>query len=76
MRLDLIFMMKGVYIYISNLTSLTKFTSSSRSTEFRDISQMIMKAIPIRPRIVISYAMKETSRFDFDGKSMETDTTT
>ena len=75
-RLDLIFTMKGAYIYISNLTSLTKFTSSSRSIKFRDISQMIMKAIPIRPRIVISYAMKQASRFDFDGKSMETDTTT
>ena len=42
----------------SNLNSLKKFTSSSRSTEFKDIllwsiSQMIMKTIPISMRIVI-----------------------
>ena len=42
----------------SNLISLKKFTSSSRSTEFKDIlpwsiSQMIMKTIPISIRIVI-----------------------
>ena len=47
----------------SNLNPLTKFTTSSRSTEFKDIlpwnvSQMITKTIPIRTRIVISYAMK------------------
>ena len=38
-------------------------TSSSNSTEFKDIlpwniSQMIMKTIPVSTRIVISYAMK------------------
>ena len=48
----------------SNLNPLTKFTSSSRSTEFKDIlpwniSQMIMKTIPISMRIVISCAMKQ-----------------
>ena len=60
------------YIYInSNLNSLKKFTSSSRSTEFKDIScnisQMITKTVPISTRIVISCAMKwgivATSKF-------------
>ena len=52
-------------IYINpNLHPFTKFSSSSRSTEFKDIlpwniSQMIMKAIPVSTRIVISYAMKQ-----------------
>ena len=47
-------------IYINyNLNPLTKFTSSNRSTEFKDIfpwnmSQMITKIIPISTRIVIS----------------------
>ena len=51
-------------IYINCIFNpLTKFTSSSRSTEFKDIlpwniSQMIMKTIPINTRIVISHAMK------------------
>ena len=62
MRLDLIFSMRDIYIN-SNLNLLTKFTSSSRSTKFKDIlpwniSQMITKTIPISTRIVISYAMK------------------
>ena len=62
MRIDLVLMMSNIYIN-SNLNRLTKFTSSSRSTEFKDIlpwniSQMIMKTIPISMRIVISYAMK------------------
>ena len=61
-RLDLIFSMRDIYID-SNLNPLTKFTSSSRSTKFKDIlpwniSQMITKTIPICTRIVISYAMK------------------
>ena len=48
----------------SNLNPLTKFTSSSRSTEFKDIlpwniSQMIAKTIPISTGIVISYEMKQ-----------------
>ena len=48
----------------SNLNLLTKFTSSTRSTEFKDIfpwniSQMIMKTILISTRIVISHAMKQ-----------------
>ena len=73
MRFDLILTMRDIYID-SNLNTLIKF-NSSRSTEFKDIltwniSQMIMKTVPISKRIVISYAMK------FDGKSMETETTT
>ena len=60
-RLDVIFMMRDIYIN-SNLNPLTKF-SCSRSTEFKEalswnIYQMIMKTIPISMRIVISYAMK------------------
>ena len=59
---DLILMMKDIYINYK-LNPLTKFTSSSRSTEFKEIfpwniSQMITKTIPISMRIVISYAMK------------------
>ena len=63
MRLNLIFSMW--YIYISyDLNPLTKFTSSNRSTKFKDIlpwniSQMITKTIPISTRIVISYEMKQ-----------------
>ena len=61
-RFDLILTMRDIYIN-SNLNLLTKLTSSSRSTEFKDIlqwniSQMITKTIPISTRIVISYAMK------------------
>ena len=36
---------------------------------------MITKTIPICTRIVISYAMKQASRCEFDGESMETETT-
>ena len=70
-------------IYIKcNLNPHAKFTKCSESTESWDIlswniSQMITETIPISPRIVISYAMKRSiSCFDFDGKSMETETTT
>ena len=61
-RLDLILMIMDIYIN-SNLNLLTKFTSSSRSTEFRDIltwsiSQMVTKTVPINTRIVISYVIK------------------
>ena len=63
MRLDLIFSMKDIYINF-HLNPPTKFTSSSRSTELKDIlswniSQMITKTIPISARIVISYVMKQ-----------------
>ena len=49
-------MMRDIYIN-SNLNPLTKFTSSSRSTEFKDIlpwdiSQIIRKTIQISIRIV------------------------
>ena len=61
-RLDLMFSKWKIYIN-SNLNPLTKFTRSSRSTEFKDIlpwifSQMIMKTVPISMRIVISNARK------------------
>ena len=61
-RLDLIFSMMDIYIN-SNLNPFTKFTTSGRSTELKyilpwNISQMIMKTIPISRRIVISYVIK------------------
>ena len=51
MRLDLILTTRDIYIS-SNLQPLTKFTSSSRSTEFKDIlqwniPQMITKTVTI-----------------------------
>ena len=80
MRLDLIFSLKDTDIN-SNLNPLIKFTSDNRSTNLKDIlpwniSQMIAKTIPIRTRIVISYAMKRGIPFEFDGKSMETEAKT
>ena len=61
-KLDLILTLRNIYID-SNLNPFTKFTSSSRSTKFKDIvlwniSQIITKIIPISMRIVITYAMK------------------
>ena len=61
-RLDLILRMRDIYIN-SNLNPLTNVTSTSRNTQFKDIlswniSQMIMKTIPISTRTVASYAMK------------------
>ena len=68
------------HIYInSNLNPLKKFTSSSRSTKFKDIlsgniSQMITKPIPISPRTV--KLCDETGHpLKNEGKSMETETT-
>ena len=63
------------------MNPLTKLTSSSRSTELKDIlswniSQLIRKTIPISIRIVISYGMKQASHCEFDVESMETETTT
>ena len=63
MRFDLILMIRDIYIN-SNLNPLTKFTSSSKSTMFKDnlqwnMSQMIRKTILISTRIVISYVMKQ-----------------
>ena len=51
------------YILHFLLDPLPKFTSRSRSAEFKDIlpwsiSQMIMKTVPINTVIVISNAMK------------------
>ena len=62
MRLGPITSMRDIYNNPS-LDPLTKFTSSSRSTEFKDIlswkiSQMITNTIPINTIIVISNAMK------------------
>ena len=53
----------GIYTSIPTWTPLTKFTSSSISTEFKDtfpwnISQMITKIIPISMKMIIGYAMK------------------
>ena len=69
--------MRDIYIN-SNLNPLTEFTSSSRSTEFKDIlswniAQMIMmKTVSISTRIVTNYAIKHC---EFDRKSMATETT-
>ena len=62
-RLDLILSVRVICIN-SNLNPLTKFTSSSRSTEFKNILpcnnyQMIKKTVPFSTRIVIIYAMKQ-----------------
>ena len=63
-RLHLIFRMRYIFIN-SNLHPLTKFTSRSRSTEFKDIlpsynSQIITRIIPISTRVVIRYAVKRS----------------
>ena len=62
-RLNMIFMIRDIYIN-SNLNPHTEFTSSSRSTKFKDIcpwnfTQMIRKIIPLSNRIVISYVMRQ-----------------
>ena len=61
LRLDLVLLMRDIYIS-SNLKPLTKLTSSSKSSEFNNISShgisLIKKTIPISTRTVISYAMK------------------
>ena len=77
-RLDLILTMRDTYID-SNLNSLTKFTNSSISTQFKDIfpwssSQMITKTVPISTRIVISYAMKRDIQLWIWWKSIKTET--
>ena len=81
-RLHLMLTMRDIYINC-NLNPLTKFTGSSISTKLKDIfpwniSQMITKSVPISisRRIVISYTMKWGFPFEFDGKSMETETAT
>ena len=67
MRLDLILTMRDIYIN-SNLNPHTKFTSSNRSAELKnivpwDVSQMITKTISVSTRIVISYMMKQNFLF-------------
>ena len=62
MGLDLIFTMRDLYIN-ADLNPLTKCTSSSRSTDFKDIlpwdiSHMISKTVPISMTIAISDTMK------------------
>ena len=79
MRLDLIFSVRDIYIN-SNPNPLTKFFSSSRSTKLKDILtwnifQMIMKTILISTRIVISHVMKWGFHYEFDEKSINTETT-
>ena len=63
-----------------NLNPITKFTSSSRSTEFKNIlqwniSQMITKTISTSTRIVISNAMNWGINCEYNKKSMETEIT-
>ena len=64
MRLDLILTMRDIN---SNLNPLTKFTSSSRSTELKDIFPLniskITKTVPISTRIVKSYTIKRGTLF-------------
>ena len=62
-------MTRDIYIN-SNLNSLTKFTSSSKITVFKDIlpwniSQIIRKTVPISMIIVISYVMRKQHDQDF-----------
>ena len=63
----LIITMRNLYIS-SYLNLITKFTSSSRSIEFKDflpynISQIITKTIPVSRRIFIKCAMKRGITF-------------
>ena len=72
-RFDLILTVRDIYSN-SSLNRPTKFTSKGKSTEVKDIlpwniSQIIMKIIPISRRIVASCC-------ECIGKSMETETTT
>ena len=75
MRLDLIFMIRDIntflcmYVYISSdLDPFTKFSCSSRRTEFKDvfpwnISQMITKTVPIDTRLIINCVMERDISF-------------
>ena len=77
-RLDLIFTIRDIHNN-SYLKTLIKFTSSGRSTEFKNIlpcniSQVTTRSVPISARIVISW--NRASRFELDGKPMKTETTT
>ena len=73
MMLDLIFTLRDKYIN-SNLDPHTEFSTISRSIKLKDffpwnISEMIMKTVPISTRIVISYAMKRVNHFRVSSKS-------
>ena len=68
-RLSLIISMSDIYIN-SNLKPLTRFTSRSRSTEFKDIllwiiSQMITKTIAVSKIVVIAMQWNRVSRYEF-----------
>ena len=80
LRHNLIFMVSDVHVDF-NMDPMMKCISSSKSTEFKDIlpwsiSQMITNIIPVIMGIVMRYAIKWTPPFKFQGKSMETETTT
>ena len=67
MRLDLIFTMRDIYIN-SNMEPLTKFSSSRRNTQFKDIdplnfTHMIVKTFLISTRMVISCGMERCIPF-------------
>ena len=79
-KFDLMLTIKDIYIN-TNLNPLTKFTSSSRSSEFRNIlqwniSKMIMKTVPISTRMVLTYVMKPSIPLWIWWKSVVTETTT
>ena len=77
-RLDLVFTIREIYIN-PNLNPLKKF-ASSRSMNLKissyERSPKWSRRLLISTRIVISYAMKRSSLFEFDGKSMEIETKT
>ena len=79
-KFDLMLTIKDIYIN-TNLNPLTKFTSSSRSSEFRNIlqwniSKMITKTVPISTRMVLTYVMKPSIPLWIWWKSVVTETTT
>ena len=69
-----------IYTSVSTWThsqdSLAAAEAPILKISFHETFQIITKTIPISTRIVISYAMKQASRCEFDGESMETETTT
>ena len=64
-------MVRDIYIN-SNLNPFTKFTSSNRGTEYKDILSMEHFSNDYEGY----YTMKWDILFEFDGKSMETETST
>ena len=80
MRLDVVLIMRDICISF-NLDLIIQFSSSGRSTKFKDIlpcniSQMTMKMAPVSMKINIRSAIKRGNSFWVWKKSMETDTTT